>query len=226
MTRFFCCFDVRNAINRSGGQIRNAHCIGFRLKLRLFAVKTIEFGFECTLGKMKFYCDRPILFRHEIKYLALSVANEFCRNRLHTARRKSSSNLCPKQRADFVAEQTVKHAPRLLRINKVPVNAARIFDRLLNDCLCDFVKHNTTGLVFIQLQHFCKMPRNRFSLAIRVGCKHDMLCVLCFFAYFFDNFASSAKGNIFGFKVVFNINTKLAFRQIANMPVRCNDPVF
>ena len=93
MTRFFCCFDVRNAINRSGGQIRNAHCIGFRLKLRLFAVKTIEFGFECTLGKMKFYCDRPILFRHEIKYLALSVANEFCRNRLHTARGQTLTHL-------------------------------------------------------------------------------------------------------------------------------------
>ena len=61
------------------------------------------------------------------------------------------------------------------------------------------------------------MPRDGFSLSIRVGCQIDFRSILGFFFQFFDDISLPADGDVLRFKVVINVDSQLAFRQIPHV---------
>ncbi len=68
--------------------------------------------------------DVPVLFGHERFDLALAVAHELQRHRLHAAGAQAAADLVPEQRADLVADQTIEHAARALRADHLLVDRA------------------------------------------------------------------------------------------------------
>ena len=72
----------------------------------------------------------PVLFGDEALDLALALADELERDRLHAAGGEAAADLVPQERADLVAHQPVEHAARLLRVDHLHVDLARMLERL------------------------------------------------------------------------------------------------
>ena len=64
------------------------------------------------------------------------------------------------------------------------------------------------------------MPRDRFSLSIRVSCQIDFRSILGFFLQFFDNISLPSDGDVLRFKVVIDVDSQLAFWQIPHVTDR------
>ena len=84
--------------------------------------------------------DRPVLLRHEGRYLLLALDHHPQRDRLHAARRKPASHLLPEQRAYLVADEPVQDATRLLGIDEALVDVARVLEGVEDGVLRDFVE--------------------------------------------------------------------------------------
>ena len=84
--------------------------------------------------------DVPVLLGHERLDLALAVAHQLQRDRLHAAGAQAAADLVPEQRADLVADQPIEHAARALRRDHLLVDGARVLERLLNGLLGDLVE--------------------------------------------------------------------------------------
>ena len=74
--------------------------------------------------------DAPVLDRVERADLALALDDQPERDRLHAAGRQARPDPPPQQRRDLVADQPVEHAPRLLGIEQLQVDLARMQERL------------------------------------------------------------------------------------------------
>ena len=74
--------------------------------------------------------DRPVLAGGERLDLALALDDEADRDRLDAAGRQAAADLARQQRAERVADEAVDDAPRLLRVDEVLVDVARVRERL------------------------------------------------------------------------------------------------
>ena len=70
--------------------------------------------------------DRPVLLGHEGADLALALADDAHRDRLHAPGREPAADLLPEERAELVADEPVEDAARLLRVEAVLVELARV----------------------------------------------------------------------------------------------------
>ena len=86
--------------------------------------------------------DIPIRGTHERHTLALALHNQTRGDGLHTARRKTRSNLAPQHRRKLVTVQSVQNTAGLLGIDHVVVNVASIVKRRFDGFLSDFVEHH------------------------------------------------------------------------------------
>ena len=75
----------------------------------------------------EFRINRPVFRRNERRDLCLPVCNHAQRDRLHTPRRKTSLDFRPEERGDLVSYHTVENASRLLCVDKIHIDLARIF---------------------------------------------------------------------------------------------------
>ncbi|MPM90936.1 hypothetical protein SDC9_138059 [bioreactor metagenome] len=69
------------------------------------------------------------------------------------------------------------------------------------------------------------MPGDGLSLAVRVGSEVDFFSPLRLFFELADQLSFSANRNIVGLKVVVDIDSQLAFGQVAHMPHRGDDTI-
>ena len=70
--------------------------------------------------------DVPVLLGDERVDLALAIADQLQRDRLHAAGAQAAADLVPQQRADLVADQPVEDAARLLRVDHLLVDVRRV----------------------------------------------------------------------------------------------------
>ena len=83
--------------------------------------------------------------------------------------------LLPQERREVEADEIVERTPRLLRVDEVLGNMARILDRLADRIASDLVEHYAIHVFAFEraefLQKFGEVPRDRFALAIGVSCE-------------------------------------------------------
>src|SRR6185503_4467423 len=158
--------------------------------------------------------------------LALAIADELQRDRLHAAGAQSAANLVPENRADLVADEPIQHAPRLLRIDHLHVDLARVQDRFFDRRLRDLVKHQ--ALYFLPRlagQFLGQMPADRLALAIGVGRDVDDLSDLGRFLQLLDDLDAGCEHLVDRLESVVHIDAQLALRQVADVAHRCDDLV-
>ena len=117
--------------------------------------------------------DGPVLDRLERADLPLALDDEPQRDGLHATRRDALLDRLPEDGAGLVADEPVEHAPRLLRLDLLVVDVARLLDGVLDGVLRDLVEEHAThghvGRAALRPDLLRHVPRDRLTLAIRIG---------------------------------------------------------
>ena len=194
-------------------------------ELRLFAVHLCEMcRKDLARGFRGQLCvDRPVFPRLECADLVFSVHNQTHRDRLHSACGKSAADFAPEERAELIADDAVENAARLLRIDKIKVDLVRMRHTCLHTGFGDLIELDAVVLFGIEPEQLRQMPRNRFTLAVRVRCEPDARAFLCARFQILDNILFALHFDIGRLKIVLDIHAELGFRQIAHMAHRSND---
>lgn len=80
------------------------------------------------------------------------------RHGLHAARRKLRLDLSPEYRGKLEAHKPVKDSARLLCVDKVHVDGARITHRVHDRILCDLVENDSSGLLLLKSESLEEVP--------------------------------------------------------------------
>ena len=124
-------------------------------------------------------CDHAVgTALHKILDFLLALDDEAHSHRLHTTRRKRWLHFFPQKWRKLIANQAVEHTTCLLRIDETHIDFPRIFHRVLDGCFGDFVENDALCVLFLQVKHLIKMPRDGFSLAVLIGCKPHCISIL------------------------------------------------
>ena len=110
--------------------------------------------------------------------LALALADDAHRDRLHAAGRQPAAHLLPEQRADLVADQAVEDAARLLRLEQVLVELLRVLERLLDRALGDLVEQHAADVACACRRAARRCARRSPRPRGRVGRQVDVLLAL------------------------------------------------
>jgi hypothetical protein len=111
---------------------------------------------------------------HERGDLVLALADHAQRRALHAAGGQSGPHFLPQQRREVEADQVVERAPRLLRVDQIDRQFARLRHRLAHRVLGDLVEHDALHVLALELapcalEQLEQMPGDRLALAIGVG---------------------------------------------------------
>ena len=191
----------------------------------LLAVGADEPGLEGLAGRGRERRDqRPVFAGAEGLDLALAVANEAQRHRLHAAGRAGARELAPQHRREREADEIVERTACQIGIDQCLVDRARIGQRLLHGVLGHRVEGDALDrdalqhLLLVQrLQH---MPGDRLSLAIRVGCEDELLGAFDGARDLGDLFGAAALDLPFHGEVAVGLHRAVLGRQVADMPER------
>ena len=117
--------------------------------------------------------DGPVLLRQERADLLLALADHAQRRALHAARRQPAAHLLPQQRREVEADEIIERAPRLLGIDELERQPARLPDRRTDGVARDLVEHHAVHVLAVEIaaraQDLLQVPGDRLALAIRVG---------------------------------------------------------
>ena len=128
-------------------------------KLALLAVAVIARGKAAGLvHAAQEHVERPVFLRNKGLDLALALHDEARRDGLHASGGQAAPDLLPEQRAELIADDAVEHAARLLCVDKVIVDVARLCDALRDDLFRDLVEGHAVGLVVRQSQQHLQVP--------------------------------------------------------------------
>jgi hypothetical protein len=117
-----------------------------------------------------------------------------------------------------------RQSTNTLSIHQVQIHRQRLFERLLNGVLGDFIKHQPEelGPVFgLRLELFLQVKADRLPFAIRIGCQVDVIHTLGRRPQFADQFLLAFNHFIDRFEVVINVHRQILFRQILHMSEGC-----
>ena len=117
---------------------------------------------------------------------------------------------------ELITIQTIQHPPRLLRINKIFINIARLLHGAQYGCLGDFAKRYAPhGLA--ASQQCIQVPGNGLAFAVRVGGKPNFFHLSSHTLELRHDFLARVREYVCGL-VVTEIYAHLAFRQVPYMP--------
>ena len=102
--------------------------------------------------------EQPVLLALERLDLLLAVNDHARSDRLHTSSGQTLLYLAPEQRGELIADDAVEYAPRLLGIDKVLVDAARVLDALGDDLFGDLVEGHALGLFIVKPKQLLEVP--------------------------------------------------------------------
>ena len=102
--------------------------------------------------------EQPVLLALESLDLLLAVNDHARGDGLHTSRGQTLLYLAPEQRGELIADDAVEYAPRLLGIDKVLVDAARVLDALGDDLFGDLVEGHALGLFIVKPKQLLEVP--------------------------------------------------------------------
>jgi len=123
----------------------------------------------------------------------------------------------PEDGRNFVADEPVEHAARLLRVHEILVDRPRLTDRLLHDILRDLIEGHALRLIVRDVQQIFEVPGNCLSLAVRVGREKDAAAFVGGFPKLLDDVLLALERLILRLKAMLDIHAHRALRQIAQM---------
>ena len=131
---------------------------------------------------LAFGVQRPVFLRNEGLNLGFSLADHAQRRTLHAPRGQTALHFLPEQRREIEADEVIERAARLLRVDEIERQPARLRDRLAYGILGDFIEGDAMYRLAFELaaivQQLVQMPGDRFALAIRVGREIESLGLL------------------------------------------------
>ncbi len=96
---------------------------------------------------------------------------------MHAPGGQSRANLLPQDRRDLVAVEAVEDTPRLLRLDEILVDLARVLDRVFDGGRCDLVEdHAFDG--DLGVEHFAEVPGDGLALAVLVRGEVELVSAL------------------------------------------------
>ena len=129
------------------------------MQLALFRLAVIAGGEAAGLVQAAQECvERPILLRYERLDLALALDDQARRDGLHASGGQPPAHFFPQQRTELVADDAVKNASGLLRVDEVIVDVARLTNAPGDDALRDLVERHTSGFFVRDVEKLLQMP--------------------------------------------------------------------
>ena len=223
---FLAALDLAHGKRLAGNRVHDRLRLLLVFQLHLAGLVAVVARGELTAVRgLEQRLDRPVFLGHERADLVFAVHDQTGRDALHAARGQAALDLAPQEGRQLVAYDAVEDAARLLRVDQIDVNVARVVDAVFDRLLGDLVEGDALGILVPQLKQFLDVPRDRLALAVRVGCEVDEIAFADLAADLFDDFIFSLDRHIFRLEIVLNIDAHFLFRQIAQMPHRRLDHI-
>jgi hypothetical protein len=170
--------------------------------------------------------DGPVLLGHEGPDLALAVADELERDRLHAPRGEAAADLLPEDGAHLVADEPVEDAPCLLGVDLLGVELARVLEGLLDRALRDLVEdHPPELLPRASAELVGEMPADRLALAVGVGGEEDRGRFLGRRLQLVEDLLAGLEDLVLGLEALLDVHAELLLREVADVAHRGLDRV-
>ncbi len=169
---------------------------------------------------MEHRAEVPIFLGNKGFYLSLAVDYEPQRHRLHASRAEFVLYLFAKHGRDLITDEPIEDAPRLLCVDKVLIDGARVVERLLHGVPAYLVELYPDGSVLGYIEERRDVPGYSLALAVGVGREQNGLRAFCRRSQPFYRFLFVVDDGIARRIVVFYIYRKAVFRQIAHVSAR------
>ncbi len=127
--------------------------------------------------RLELALDVPVRRGAERHALPLTLDDHARRDRLHTPGRQARTHLAPQHRRHLVAVETVEDAARLLRVDHLHVELARVVDGALDGFLRHLVEDHALDR-HLRLQRLEQVPRDGLALAVLIGGEVELVGVL------------------------------------------------
>ena len=180
-------------------------------------------------GRLEQRLERPVLAGRERADLPLALDDHADRDRLHAPRRQAAADLARQERAQRVADQPVDDAPRLLRVDEVLVDLARVRERVADRALGDLGEGDPAALALGDVGGLGHVPRDRLALAVEVAGQPDVVRAAGRLLDRRDLLAAVLGDDVLGQEVVVDVDAELALArvlgQVADVAVRREDLV-
>ena len=189
--------------------------------------------------------DGPVLFLFESLDFAFALDDQAEGDGLHASGGKPTADLVPEQGRDLVADQAIEHPARLLGVDQVLINLARMLESFANRPLRDLVKGHpldaghvaiflfTFILIFtltllgrllflgaIVIQFVGQVGRDGLAFAIRVRGQEDVVRRLGELLQLDKYFLFAGDDDVLGIEFVFDIHAQRALGQVLHVSQR------
>jgi len=170
--------------------------------------------------------EDPVLFGLECGDRAFAFDHQPQRDRLDAPGAGALFDFRPQQRTHLVADDAVEHPARLLGVDQIDVDLSLFAHRLFDGAPGDLVeRHPVERRLGAFLEHFGKVPGDRLSFAVRVGCEIDLVRLLGGGAEFLDHRLAARGIDVLRRETVRDVHAEFAFRQVADMAHRGDDGI-
>ena len=202
---------VQPGHQRPGGRL-----VGQR---RLLAVHLAQRGGELRrLLGLQPGVERPVLDGDEGLDLALAIDDEPHRHRLHASGRQAAPDLVPQQRREAVAHQPVEHAARLLGVDLLDVDAARVLERRPHRALGDLVEGDAVDVLLRDRQLLGQVPADRLPFPVGVGGDVERVGLLGGLLEIVEHLLLGRRDHVLGLELLLGIHAELGLGQVAHVP--------
>ena len=163
--------------------------------------------------------DTVVLFAFERFYFFFAFDDKSYGNALYTPGRERRLDFLPEHGRKFEADDSVEHASRLLSVDAVDVDVARVFDSVKDSVFSDFVKDDSPRFLRSKSEHFVEVPGDSLTFAVFIGSEPYHVGFLGFsFKGFYEFFLV---GGYFVNRliVVVDVNAEFFLFQVADVTV-------
>jgi hypothetical protein len=147
--------------------------------LELLAVELDQAGAEIALRMLELGLDGPVFAGPEGFDLLLALDDHAQRRALHAPGRQPALDLAPEHRGKVEADQVIERAARLLGVDELAREPARVGHRLADRLGRDLGEHHPVQGLAVEhpalLEDLADVPGNGLALAVQVGGEIDVL---------------------------------------------------
>ena len=165
--------------------------------------------------------DVPVGRDAELDPLALLVDDQAGGHRLDAAGGQAGHHLLPEDRRDLVAVEAVQDAPRLLGLDEVVVDRARVGDRVEDRLAGDLVEDHPVHGDVLRLQLVEEVPGDGLTLAVLVRGEVQLVGVLEQRLELGDVRLLVARHHVVGLEAVLDVDREAAPRLVLDAGRAC-----
>ena len=155
--------------------------------------------------RAEFRPDRPVFHRVECVNLTFTVNDQPQSHRLNAPGREAATHFFPQDWAYAVPNQPIQHTPRLLGIDQIHVDRARVREGFIDGIFSDLMKNYPLCKLLLNCSSLQQMPGNGFPFAVRVRSQVDFSSFFRQLFKFFNNRLLLVRDAVLWRKIIFHI---------------------